>query len=49
MVVAALVVACHLYRIFGRNGGRAVFEADDKLILAYFYAVIVVFTAAALL
>ena len=49
LVVAALVVACHLYRIFGRHGGRAVFDADDKLLLVYFYAVIVVFTATALL
>lgn len=48
LVVAAVVVACHLYRMFARHDGRAVFDADDKLLLAYFYGVVGVFAVAAL-
>lgn len=45
LVMATLVVLCHLYRTFAWRDGQAVFEADDKLLLTYFYAVIVVFVA----
>lgn len=47
VTMAVIVVSCHLYRIFVRDDGRAVFDADDKLILTYFYAVILVFGAVA--
>lgn len=47
VTMAVLVVSCHLYRTFARHEGQAVFEADDKLILTYFYAVIVLFGAIA--
>ena len=49
LTMAVLVVLCHLYRTFTRRDGRAVFVADDKLILVYFYAVVIVFVAVAAL
>jgi hypothetical protein len=45
LVMATLIVSCHVYQIFQRQGARPVFGADDKLVLTYFYAVIVIFVA----
>ncbi|MFA9200256.1 MAG: hypothetical protein ACEQR8_03575 [Cypionkella sp.] len=43
LTMATLIVGCHLYRIFIRQSSAPVFGADDRLILAYFYAVITIF------
>jgi hypothetical protein len=47
LIMAVLVVSCHLYRLFARRDAHPVFVADDKLILTYFYGLIIVFAAVA--
>lgn len=47
VMMAGIVVACHLYGLIARHRHGTVFDADDKLLLTYFYAVIVIFVAVA--
>ena len=46
LIFSTIIVGCHLVSMFRRGG--AVFKQNDPLLLVFFYAVVVVFLAVAL-
>jgi hypothetical protein len=49
LTMSVLVVVAHLWKLFFAREPTAMFDANDPLLLVFFYAVVVIFAAVTIL